>query len=519
MINTNISKEVCGCCKHAILIGQRFAVCENFPKIIHKKCYKQSHFAIHNSKQMCPNCISSVLKRYNPYKEYSDKQSDTEHDYDHFYNQEFSDEISYISQADTILKNCKNYFSKSLASIASDVKADFSTLFYNIDGNKSNFDKFATELSATSVTFSVIGLAETNVSKTELAPLYNLDDYSGFYSETIEGKSKGTGVGLYVHNSFNAIENEKLCITSQNMESIFLTINKNNKKINVGTVYRSPNGDNNKFIEEFTLLVEQFPKNITSIIVGDFNYDLLKQLESAAENFEEVFLSQGFFPLISLATHSSSVAQSSCIDNIFINDIDRITLSGVIKDIGKHHSPVFSLMNLNLDKASCKSHAQIQEYSYSSKNIDSLTKELDLDLVEIYKTLDFHSFFLLFKNCIDQCCKLATPKCSKRNPINNPWITDAIIDAVEHKNELFLAWHKSKKNEKDPGNKNLYLKFNKYRYCLKKIIKEQKARHYKNKIIENSTNRKKNLGDHKSASRKKEKIHTTTIYGRWNTYP
>ena len=87
------------------------------------------------------------------------------------YNQEFSDEISY--QADTILKNCKNYFSKSLASIASDVKADFSTLFYNIDGNKSNFDKFATELSATSVTFSVIGLAETNVSKTELAPLYN----------------------------------------------------------------------------------------------------------------------------------------------------------------------------------------------------------------------------------------------------------------------------------------------------------------------------------------------------------
>ena len=58
-----------------------------------------------------------------------------------------------------------------------------------------------------------------------------LDDYSGFYSETIEGKSKVTGVGLYVHNSFNAIENEKLCITSQNMGSIFLTINKNNKKL------------------------------------------------------------------------------------------------------------------------------------------------------------------------------------------------------------------------------------------------------------------------------------------------
>ena len=141
-------------------------------------------------------------------------------------------------------------------------------------------------------------------------------------------------------------------------------------------------GVNNKFIEEFTLLVEHFPKNITSIYMGDFNYDLLKQLESAIENFEEVFLSQGFFPLISLATHSSSATQSSCIDNIFTNNIDKISLSGVIKDMGKHHSPVFPLMNFNLDKASYKSPTQIQEYSYSSKNIDSLTKELDLELEE-----------------------------------------------------------------------------------------------------------------------------------------
>ena len=100
-----------------------------------------------------------------------------------------------------------------------------------------------------------------------MAHLYKLDDYSGFYSETVVGKSKGTGVGLYVHNSFDAIENEKLYITSQNMESIFLTINKNNKKINIGAVYRSPNGDNNKFIEEFTLLVEQFSQNIISKIM------------------------------------------------------------------------------------------------------------------------------------------------------------------------------------------------------------------------------------------------------------
>ena len=54
-------------------------------------------------------------------------------------------------------------------------KAEFCTLFYNIDGSKSKFDEFATELTATSVTFSVTGITTTNVSKTEFALLHKLD--------------------------------------------------------------------------------------------------------------------------------------------------------------------------------------------------------------------------------------------------------------------------------------------------------------------------------------------------------
>ena len=154
----------------------------------------------------------------------------------------------------------------------------------------------------------------------------------------------------------------------------------------------------------------------------------LSEIIVSFKQLEEVFLSQGSVQLISLAKHYSSATQNSCIVNIFImNDTDKISLSGVIKDrYGKTPFTCIIIDEFNLDKASCKSPTQIQEYSYSSKNVDSLTK-LDLELVEIYKNLKFDSFFLLFKNCIDQCCKLATPKCSKRNPINNPWITDAII--------------------------------------------------------------------------------------------
>ena len=427
-MTNEINKEVCDCCKGNILIGHRYLTCENCTKIVHKKCYKKSKFATHNSKQMCQACISTIPKRYNPFEEYSNMQGDTDNDSDHFYNREFDKEISIIQDANVVLNNCKNYLSKSTKSLNSDSSVDFSTLFYNIDGNKSNFDSFVSELSSLAMKFSVVGLAETNVGKDETSSLFKIDGYKSFYNEKIEEKSKGTGVALYVLDTFNAIENEKFSTSSPNMESLFLTINDNKKTINIGTVYRSPNGDNEKFFEEFQMLIEQFPKNTTSIIMGDFNFDLFKRLESAIENFEDIFLSQGLFPLISLATHKVSDKSASCIDNIFTNCIENIYLTGVISDMGSHHSPIFSLFNLNLKGYSGNTGSQLQEYSYSSKNIDALAHELNAELIEVYKELDFDSFFLLFKNSIDQCCKLEKPRYSKRNPVNNPWITDGIID-------------------------------------------------------------------------------------------
>ena len=205
--------------------------------------------------------------------------------------------------------------------------------------------------------------------------------------------------------------------------------------------------------------------------MGDFNFNLFKRLESAIERFEDIFLSQGLFPLISLATHKTNLNNNnSCIDNIFTNNVENCCLSGVIDDMSQHHSPIFSFFNLNLSVPGGKTVKQIQEYSYSTKNIEALAQELSAELVDVYKELDFESFFLLFKNSIDQCCKLEKPRYSKRNPINNPWITDGIIDAIEHKNDLYIDWIRTKLSDTDPGDKNLYEKFSKYLHTLKILL-------------------------------------------------
>ena len=41
---------------------------------------------------------------------------------------------------------------------------------------------------------------------------------------------------------------------------------------------------------------------------------------------------------------------------------------------------------------------------------------------------------------MDIACKLQTPKTSKRNANNNPWITQSIINAVREKQKLYVKW-------------------------------------------------------------------------------
>ena len=47
--------------------------------------------------------------------------------------------------------------------------------------------------------------------------------------------------------------------------------------------------------------------------------------------------------------------------------------------------------------------------------------------------LNFYTFFDKYKEYLDETCKLAVPKKAVSNLINNPWITDSIILAINEK--------------------------------------------------------------------------------------
>ena len=216
-----IPKETCRQCGKNLNKGQSITECKKCGTAIHTKCVKKSNFELVNDKWYCETCCDTIDHIYNPFRNLNgpaiDKNPDS-NESDKHYDCNIEDVFDDLTDASNILENCKLFKSISELNRNFELKGvtnkNFSTIFQNIDGNRSNFDNFAVHIKQIDHKFSVIGLAETNTTP-ENKNLYNLDDYTSMYQETDPKKQKGTGVALYVHNSLTANEDKCLSQRSQ----------------------------------------------------------------------------------------------------------------------------------------------------------------------------------------------------------------------------------------------------------------------------------------------------------------
>ncbi len=234
-------------------------------------------------------------------------------------------------------------------------------------------------------------------------------------------KSKGTGVALYVHNSLTATVDDELCLISSNLETIFVIFSIGPKLITIGAVYRPPNGNLELFLAELRYILEKIPPNNT-YIMGDFNADLHKLDIKNNRLFEELVITAGAFPLISLPTHCQPGSRKTCIDNILTNTIDDVLASGVIRESVSNHSFVYQLTNITHDHTMTEKN--IQYYDFRQKNIGKFVDELDeilyFEQFDINCHLNFDAFLNMYTSQVDKFFKLETPKTTKRNKAVNP---------------------------------------------------------------------------------------------------
>ena len=246
--------------------------------------------------------------------------------------------------------------------------------FQNVDGNRSNFDNFALHISTNLNTNSLLldWLKQIPILKTKIC--LTLDEYASFYQEIDPTKSKGTGVALYIHNALTAIVENSLSHRSDNLESLFVKVSIGTEEHTVGVVYAPPSGDRSKSISELETIIKScIPKNLH--ILGDFNLNLHKIEGETVKRYEDVILTNGLFPLISIPTHAKPGCTPSCIDNIFTSNVTSVLSSGTIEVGISHHHSIFKLTKINHN---CEDKiAVIQYYDFCNSRTELFLENIE----------------------------------------------------------------------------------------------------------------------------------------------
>lgn len=184
------------------------------------------------------------------------------------------------------------------------------------------------------------------------------------------------------------------------LESITIEIYKETNKNVISCIYRTPGSS----IETFTDWMEgMFSKinNKAVFICGDFNMNLLNpNKHKTTDEFINTMYSLSLFPKITRPSRVTSHC-ATLIDNIFNNDIENHTVSGLLINDISDHLPVFTVYDSNYRKNKpdkekgyrrMRSEESINalKNEFLEQNWDKRYQERDIDTA--YETFLFFSF-------------------------------------------------------------------------------------------------------------------------------
>ena len=156
-------------------------------------------------------------------------------------------------------------------------KDSLSLLHFNIRSCQKNFPEFQNYLCNLDISFSIIGLTETWFSDSNFTG-FKYDDY------TVLSKHRtnriGGGVSLLIKDGIPYSDRNDLSIFNNNIESLFIEIDKTvfqtNKNVVIGIIYRPPNTNINEFNNILSDLLETIETDKKEChFLGDYNINLL----------------------------------------------------------------------------------------------------------------------------------------------------------------------------------------------------------------------------------------------------
>jgi hypothetical protein len=198
--------------------------------------------------------------------------------------------------------------------------------------------------------------------------------------------------------SLNYIVLEK--ITNEAFQALWIEIPfVNHKNIVCGIIYRQHNSPE-YFQKYFEDKIEEIVSSGKAVyVMGDFNVDLLKcERSQISHDFLLSLQSCYLIPTIDKPTRVHRTS-ATLIDNIFINNPEKLLISGnIVSDISDHFSQV-CITTCARDKAIKRHCAKMRDYSsFAAENFNNDLAEVDWDRMVANGNDNVNNLFSSFYN-------------------------------------------------------------------------------------------------------------------------
>ena len=250
-------------------------------------------------------------------------------------------------------------------------------------------------------------------------------------------------------------------LESRNIESIWIELNNNHKRVLFGLFYRPLNSDSNYFssIEDSIALAVDSPGISEIIITGDFNLNVLNPL--SARKIDSLCTQFSFYQSINQPTHFTENS-SSIIVILLVNNKTHLIVSGVddpfLNQEIRYHCPIYGIFKFSKPKfVSFTRHI----WNYDQGKYELLhNKATSFDWDSI-KDNDINTHANKINTTVTSFAKECIPnRCIKVKTSEPPWINSTIKRNIRKRKR---AYRKAKRTK-------LASDWNKFKLLRNKVV-------------------------------------------------
>ena len=300
------------------------------------------------------------------------------------------------------------------------------------------------------------------------SPTISISGYSYVYKS--RKHKMGGGVGIFISERIRFTE-VKLNDNYECIEYVVINITtKNkNKSITVGSLYRPPNTNDSKFVEEYECLLSNLYKTSKTkkLILGmDHNLDFLKHsVHKRTQDFIELNLDNNLLPSITRPTRITK-SSATLIDNIIVSQSLMANCKSriVIDDISDH---LPSIVKFDEMLQKCKTSKLVTSRNLNERTLqkisDSLTRTNWSDVITENVDESFDSFHDLLLKTLDKYAPTVTRKLSNKNFRCEAWLNPSLLRCIKTQKRLYLKTIKASVHDQD------IIKYKNYKKVLEKL--------------------------------------------------